>query len=146
MSSREDLPLATPRPDARFFKAALRLLDLDRSDPGIWQQRYKDAMHTFLSYGELPEGWTPELQRIADDMDAAGYCVPLAYRSLLIGRWNPEVRQEEIEVAGRRPFVFPPLPENQHSSLSPGTAKTKGLPIRSMRPRAPPRIPRREQA
>ncbi|KZV61794.1 hypothetical protein PENSPDRAFT_693073 [Peniophora sp. CONT] len=146
ISSREDLPLSAPKPDARFFKVALRLLDMDRSSNDFWRHQYDVATRAFLAYGELPEGWTPELQRIAEDMDVAGYALPLAYRSLLVGRWNPKVRQEEVEIAGRRPFVFPPLPQNQHSALSPGTAKTKGLPVRSMKPRAPPRKPRREHA
>ncbi|VDB86792.1 unnamed protein product [Peniophora sp. CBMAI 1063] len=147
VSSREDIPLKAPRPDARFFKTALRLLDLDkRRSNDYWRDKFNATTHAYLSYGELPEGWTPELQRIADDMDAAGYALPLAHRALLVGRWNPKVRQEEVEVASRRPFVFPPLPQNEHSATTLGTAKSKGLPIRRMKPKAPSAKPRREQA
>ncbi|EMD31830.1 hypothetical protein CERSUDRAFT_100060 [Gelatoporia subvermispora B] len=128
-----------PRPDARFFNAALRLFGRDvyssrqprRRKRLRWQEKLWRAHRGYQIHGRLSPQWTPMLQEAAEHMVAAGHSVPLGYRRLFIGRWTPGTVYvgEPPRHPGVRPRLYPRYPSRNVRPHALPTIKTRGLPL-----------------
>lgn len=134
----------TPKPDAYFFNAALKLFAKPPSRPQYARQltrrqcrwRMENARRRFESKGMVTPGWTEELQCVAQDMLAAGYSIPPAYRRLFLGNWPEGTRYHPAppRPLPRRPRVFPRIPQDKFNASVLQTVKERGLPVRRTRP------------
>ena len=129
---RNEPPWYTPRPDARFFNAALRLFATPPLHPRrIVQRRHRLRASCGAEGREWPEGSTPMLRNVARAMVEHGYDVPQAYHRLLPGlRVCAKRRRRDVV---RRPYAFPPAPKVT-SEWAITTVKTRGLPVRKKVP------------
>jgi hypothetical protein len=86
--------LRHPKPDARFFNAAL---DLFGRGPGtgyrpltptstFWRMRTFLATKSFVMQGQLVQPSTSELLTVLRDMSRLGFPIPWRYREYLVGR------------------------------------------------------------
>jgi hypothetical protein len=107
-----------PRPDARFFNAALRLSShhlrwlrrRQRVSRSFWRNQFDQTALRFAQRGALPKGWNPMLHEIAQEMVNAGFELPLALRYLFVGRWLSRGSRLTIpEPLDRQPYFFDPL-------------------------------------
>jgi hypothetical protein len=127
-----------PRPDARFYNAALSLVS---RRPGMcprgsrlgsrrrWNQRLSQAHQRFLLTGQKPRGWTPELEEIAKSLRKSGYALPIGFRLRLVGRDEQVISQEKIDL-GARPYSFGRGVRARSAPHRIPTVKRKGLPLR----------------
>ncbi|KAL0949057.1 hypothetical protein HGRIS_009156 [Hohenbuehelia grisea] len=135
-----------PKPDARFFNAALTLfarLGKSRSrrscvGPAHVRRQLVWAHRWYARYGHLPRQWDPVVQEICEAMIKAGYSIPPGLRYLFVGRWKTGCSPHENRVGllDRRPFAFPRARTTFHP-YSLHTNKTRGLPLGRLRPRRP---------
>ena len=139
---RDTRPRKTPRqgeptwfvllPDERFFNAAMKLFRPRasrnrRSAPSSPAQRR-------TSPGRVR---TPMLQRLAKAIVAHGYGLPARYQYLLSKPSKRVSARNTRRTAVRRPYVFPPVPQDDGSRSMAGvlpTTKTRGLPLRKKMP------------
>ncbi|KAF8883428.1 hypothetical protein BD779DRAFT_1539894 [Infundibulicybe gibba] len=131
-----------PKPDARFFNAALELFL--QTEPRLgWtcvgstakmcRKGLRDATVEYARTGELAVGWNPTLQTIAEDIVDAGYSVPYGLRPLFVGRWPQGTWQHNgTAKPQRRPFAFPRR-QKMFSPHSIPTQKSRGLPLHRSR-------------
>ncbi|KAI1785336.1 hypothetical protein LXA43DRAFT_1038592 [Ganoderma leucocontextum] len=128
------------KPDARFFNAALELFgaashaERSRQRPSrFWHRRLRRAARRFEQTGEVEtDKWTPMLHKIAQAMVAHGFNVPVAYRHLLVGKWQvPMTAKRKRKMVIHAPYSFPPptVHKRQWTHSLP-TVKTRGLPVR----------------
>ncbi|KAJ7067891.1 hypothetical protein C8F01DRAFT_1016781 [Mycena amicta] len=79
-----------PRPDARFFNAALDVFRPRAAAPGAepWFNALQEAQQAFDETGVvLPnEDWNVPLQAVVEAMVRAGFPLPLSMRSISVGR------------------------------------------------------------
>ena len=141
------IAMPLPKPDARFFNAALLLF---RPLPGMYARRLRNSRsrirrflrwaHTvYGEFGRKSDHWDVLLQDIAEAMINAGYPIPPAFRHLFIGRYSYGVMGFRPPTKlDRSPFSFP-RPRHGFRPHALPTSKTVGLPIR--RP-PPPRLHR----
>ncbi|EKM59546.1 uncharacterized protein PHACADRAFT_205765 [Phanerochaete carnosa HHB-10118-sp] len=132
-----------PKPDARFFNAALKLF---HPLPGMLPRRMRTTrsrLRRFLrwahavygQHGRKAEHWDILLQDIAEAMINAGYPVPPAFRHLFIGRYSPGMASFRPPVTLiRSPFSYP-RPRYRFRPHALPTSKTRGLPVRHSLPR-----------
>jgi hypothetical protein len=127
-----------PRPDARFYNAALSLLVRQPgmcsrgSRPGSrwrWNQRLGKAHQGFLLMGQKPPGWTPELEEIAKSLRKSGYALPIGFRLRLVGRDEQGTSQDRTDL-GARPYSFGKCARPRFAAYRIPTVKRKGLPLR----------------
>ncbi|KAI0052631.1 hypothetical protein FA95DRAFT_1532489 [Auriscalpium vulgare] len=132
-----------PIPDARFFNAALSLFT---RRTGIWaprplalrsrwRARLRRAHKRYLREGFTSPHWSPALEEIALDMQAAGFALPIGVREMLLGRWgvmstsDSEAVWPEDERVRRRPMSFGRVKRPTFRPYAVPVAKTKGLPL-----------------
>ncbi|OAX36249.1 hypothetical protein K503DRAFT_744664 [Rhizopogon vinicolor AM-OR11-026] len=133
--------LKPPRPDARFFNAALEMFGRQprtfqrssRSTPAHWRHKATFANIQFSKLGVRPRNWNPFLGKIVKDMYALGFKVPPSFKRLFAGRWpyGFEEHRHRPEL-NEQPFAFP---KSRRSLFRPHvlrTLKTRGLPVRRM--------------
>jgi pentatricopeptide repeat protein len=142
--ARADIPV--PVPDARFFNAALRVF---RPLPGMLPRRTRitrSRVRRFLRWayyrwnvlGARPTHWNSFLQEIGEAIAEAGYPLPTSFRHLFVGRYEAATRHFECpKTPHHAPYTFPP-PRYRFRAHALPTSKTRGLPIRRVRPRARP--------
>ena len=72
------------------------------------------------------------LHKVAQAMVAHGFDVPLAYRHLLVGKWQgPMKAKRKRKMVIHAPYSFPPSTTHRRQwTHSLPTAKTRGLPVR----------------
>lgn len=133
-----------PRPDARFFNAAIELFARDpskhsrstRVSPARWRKRLSAAHMRYVKTGTRSAHWNPTIDAIVKEMAECGYSVPLGLRPLFIGRWFPDTSsQGKHSDLDHRPFAFPRMPSALRIHSLP-TVKTRGLPTRRNKYRA----------
>lgn len=134
--------LKPPRPDARFFNAALQMFGqqprtFQRSShnaPAHWRHKATLANVQFSRLGVRPRNWNPFLGRVVKEMHALGFKVPSGFKRLFTGRWpygfeeyrhRPELNEQ--------PFAFPKSRRSPFRPHALGTRKTRGLPVRNMK-------------
>jgi pentatricopeptide repeat protein len=130
-------PAQIPKPDSRFFNAALYLFASQphmrprraRFGPAHWNRHLRFTSAWYAQSGVIPSHWTLLLQEVAEDMVEAGYAIPPGLRHLFVGQLAQGTLQydnpRQIE---RRPFAFPP-PRKYFLSHSIPTHKSRGLPL-----------------
>jgi len=127
-----------PRPDARFYNAALSLarrpgMCSRGSRPGSrsrWNQMLGKARQCFMLMGQKPHGWTPELEEIAKSLRKSGYALPIGFRLSLVGRDEQVTSQQDRTDLGARPYSFGRSVRARFSPHRIPTVKRKGLPLR----------------
>jgi len=128
-----------PRPDARFYNAALSLVSRRpgmcprargsrRSSPRRWNQMLSKARQRFLLTGQKPRGWTPELEEIAKSLRESGYALPIGFRLLLVGRDEQVILPGRTDL-GARPYSFGRSVRARPALHRIPTVKRKGLPL-----------------
>jgi hypothetical protein len=128
---------APPKPDARFYNAALNLVSRQpgmcprssRSGPSRWRSLLAKARQRFLLTGQKPRGWTPELEEIAKSLGNSGYMLPIGIRLRLVGR-DEQVSSQDRRDIGTRPYSFGRFVPARFAPHRIPTMKRKGLPLR----------------
>ncbi|KAH7912454.1 hypothetical protein BJ138DRAFT_1178815 [Hygrophoropsis aurantiaca] len=128
-----------PRPDARFFNAALELFGRQPSmrtrnphtSPARWSQKSRTANFRYTRYGKKPRGWNPFLMRLVKEMVTAGYPVPAAFQRLFTGHLplNSTHFKDKVTL-NQQPFKFPPPKKRPFRPHALSTLKERGVPIR----------------
>lgn len=135
--------ISVPRPDARFFNAALKLFRptpwmfarRPRTHPARTRRFLRWAQNKFAVVGLKSTHWDPVLQEIAEAMIQIGYPLPPAFRHLFIGRYNLATEHFRPPItADRSPYLFP-RPRHRFRPHALPTSKSRGLPIRHFRPK-----------
>ncbi|KAG1753241.1 hypothetical protein EDB19DRAFT_817863 [Suillus lakei] len=131
--------LSPPRPDARFFNAALEMFGrqprtfqrTSRTTPACWRRKVTLGNVQFSRLGMRPRNWNPFLGRIVKEMHALGFKVPSGFRRLFVGRWpyGFEEHQHRPEL-NEQPFAFPKSRRSPFRPHALRTMKTRGLPVR----------------
>ncbi|KAJ7667558.1 hypothetical protein DFH06DRAFT_1182866, partial [Mycena polygramma] len=116
-----------PKPDARFFNAALHVFR-PRSPPmrRSWHRRQlRDALH-----GVLPANnhWNPPLHEIAETMINAGHGIPHGLRHLFVGRLD-SIHLPILRPPDRGPFAYRVYRYHPWLRYRLPTPKEKGLPV-----------------
>jgi hypothetical protein len=136
--------LAVPRPDARFFNAALQLfahVKVPRRPVrrARWRGWLQSAQMQYARTGVVCNTADPIVLAIAQEMIECGFSVPIGLRPALIGRLpSRSMFQEERAALDQRPFAFP----DSHNTFRPhslSTVKIRGLPRRRWKDRPHPR-------
>ncbi|KAG1739919.1 uncharacterized protein EDB91DRAFT_1237459 [Suillus paluster] len=126
----DKVTLKPPRPDARFFNAALEMFGRQprtfqrssRTTPAHWRRKVNLGNVQFSRLGVMPRNWNPFLGRIVKEMHALGFKVPSGFRRLFEHRHRPELNQQ--------PFAFPKSRRSPFRPHALRTLKTRGLPVR----------------
>jgi hypothetical protein len=131
--------LKPPRPDARFFNAALEMFGRQprtfqrssRNAPAHWRHKATLANVQFSRLGVKPRNWNPFLGRIVTEMHALGFKLPSGFKRLFTGRWPHgfEEYRHRPEL-NKQPFAFPKSRKSPFRPHALGTLKTRGLPVR----------------
>lgn len=131
--------LNPPRPDARFFNAALQMFGRQprnfqrssRTTPAHWRRKVTLGNVQFSRLGVRPRNWNPFLRRIVKEMHALGFKVPPGLRHLFVGQWpyGFEDHRHRPEL-NEQPFAFPKLRGSPFRPHALRTLKTRGLPVR----------------
>ncbi|KAH7924823.1 hypothetical protein BV22DRAFT_1090176 [Leucogyrophana mollusca] len=131
--------MQVPRPDARFFNAALELFGRQpsmrarsyRTSPAHWRHKLGSASSQYTRFGKRPRGWNPFLARLVKEMAAAGYPIPAAFQRLFAGHWPYGFMHfKDKTTLNKQPFKFPrprKMPFRPHA-LS--TLRERGIPVR----------------
>jgi hypothetical protein len=131
--------ISIPKPDARFFNAALDLFTRDKTrrrlSPSQWKRKVQRAQLRYAQTGSTSKMWDPLLLQVVQEMIACGISVPIALRPKFLGRIPSHAMfQAEGRALDQRPFIFPPI----HKTFRPysvPTVKTRGMPVRRRRSR-----------
>ncbi|KAG2070058.1 hypothetical protein BDR04DRAFT_1077433 [Suillus decipiens] len=128
-----------PRPDARFFNAALEMFGRQprtfqrssRTTPTHWRRKITLGNVQFSRLGVRPRNWNPFLRRIVKEMHALGFKVPSGFKRLFVGQWpyGFEEHQHRPEL-NEQPFAFPKSRRSPFRPHALRTLKTRGLPVR----------------
>jgi hypothetical protein len=121
-----------PKPDVRFFNAALRAFRSRAPAMGKgWHRRQlRDAKFILEFKGVLPNVgiWNPRLHEVAEAMIQAGYALPRGLRPLFVGRLGgldlPIVQRPD-----HAPWAYRPQKVHPWQRYRLPTPKEKGLPI-----------------
>ncbi|KAJ6543897.1 hypothetical protein B0H19DRAFT_1168829 [Mycena capillaripes] len=121
-----------PKPDVRFFNAALRVFR-PRTPPmrrSWYKRRLRDANFVLDFNGVLPEskGWNPPLHEVAQSMISAGYALPHGLRDLFVGRLDG-LGLPIIPRPDRRPIAYRVYKYHPWLRYRLATPKEKGLPV-----------------
>ena len=137
-----NLTLKPPRPDARFFNAALEMFGRQprafqrssRNTPAHWRHKATLANVQFSRLGVRPRNWNPFLGKIVKEMHALGFKVPPGLQRFFAGRWpyGFEEYRHRPEL-NKQPFAFPKLRRSPFRPHALRTLKTRGLPVRRMK-------------
>ena len=131
-------PPSPPIADARFYNAALRLVcrlpgmrprGSSRWSHSRWNRGLGKARLRFWHTGQMPRGWTPELQEIAKSLSSSGYALPIGFRYRLVGRDKQTTSQDRTDF-GARPYSFGRRSRAHFAPYRLPTVKRKGLPFR----------------
>ena len=127
-----------PRPDARFFNAAIELFvhnkpRAKRTRQSQWHMMLQRAQVRYARSGSTISKPNSMVQTIAQEMVQCGFSIPVGLRPLLAGHMSSlAMFQGKRQTLDQRPFAFPNTPGRfQPHGLV--TFKTRGLPFR--RPR-----------
>jgi hypothetical protein len=125
--------LRVPKPDARFFNAALKLFAHKRHPARVqrWQlkRRLRHAQMLYARSGVISQNADPMVQMIIREMIEDGFPVPIGLRRKLVGRMSGLVFQHRHHrPLDRSPFAFPPV-HNIFRPYTLPTVKTRGLPV-----------------
>ncbi|KAH8829977.1 hypothetical protein DL96DRAFT_1591160 [Flagelloscypha sp. PMI_526] len=103
-----------PQPDAHFFNVALSTF-LSFESGSSWRRipdpearrlmsirNLKQAQQAWLRYGVTPDAWSPQLHRVKEDMERAGFSVPVGLRWLFAGRDAKFVEESLVDPRTRR--------------------------------------------
>jgi len=136
------LTLKPPRPDARFFNAALEMFGRQprafqrssRNTPAHWRHKATLANVQFSRLGVRPRNWNPFLGKVVKEMHALGFKVPPGLQRFFAGRWpyGFEEYRHRPEL-NKQPFAFPKLRRSPFRPHALRTLKTRGLPVRRMK-------------
>lgn len=135
--------VSLPKPDARFFNAALKLFRptpwmfarRPRTHPARTRRLLRWAQSRFMAAGLKSSHWDPVLQEIAEAMIQTGYPLPPAFRHLFIGRYSPATEHFRPPITlDRLPYLFP-RPRHCFRPHALPTLKSRGLPIKQSRPK-----------
>ncbi|KZP21734.1 hypothetical protein FIBSPDRAFT_787996 [Athelia psychrophila] len=136
LKGREAPNVQIPRPDARFFNAALALFPTGSRHyrPSqyfkrrMWRARSRYAAgHHFAVKGKKHL----MISHVAREMVAHGYSVPIGLRPVLIGHWEHSAFvQRPRRALDTRPYAFPKRLRRTFRAHNLLTMKTRGLPIR----------------
>ncbi|KAJ7163815.1 hypothetical protein C8R43DRAFT_254029 [Mycena crocata] len=127
--AKEDIP----KPDARFFNAAIYAFRPRQSPPhrkAWYRQQIRRAQHSLEFNGVLPgnTGWNPALHEVAERMTEAGYGLPLGLQHMFVGRLDdfdlPNVRRPT-----RSPYAYRQQKHNQFLPYGLPTPRQKALPL-----------------
>ncbi|KAF7354887.1 hypothetical protein MSAN_01403200 [Mycena sanguinolenta] len=122
-----------PKPDARFFNAALRAFR-PRTPPmrkSWYRRQLRDAKFNLDFKGVLPnsnDGWNGSLHEVAKNMIHAGFPLPPGLQPLFVGR----LRGFDLPVVhgpDRGPFAYRPQKIHPWLRYRLHTPKEKGLPV-----------------
>jgi len=136
----EGSSLSIPRPDARFFNAALDIFAYQkgrgtRVSRSRWSKKLLIAQMRYARGGVVSRKLDSMIQTITQEMVQYGFSVPIGLRPMLIGRMpSRDMFQGERWTLDRRPFAFPRV---RHTFRPHGvpTFKTRGLAVRHPRDR-----------
>ena len=125
-----------PIPDERFYNAALDLFGRlpntyvrrTRSQRSYHRRMNRRAETQFINNGQIPLDTDPILSEIVVAMHKAGYHVPEAYRSILIGRRTLPMQEKKLHPREPLPWQGPHSSGCTTYRLT--TRKTRGLPVR----------------
>jgi hypothetical protein len=126
--------VAIPRPDARFFNAALKLFTQKKgrvkANRSRWRRRLRYAQMQYARSGASPTKLDSTVRMIVEEMVKYGFSVPIGLRPMFIGHVSSRFMfHGERRELDQRPFAFPPVSDNFRShGLS--TIKTRGLPAK----------------
>jgi hypothetical protein len=121
-----------PKPDARFFNAALHVFR-PRTPPmrkSWYKLQFRNANFVLNYNGVLPQnpGWNGPLHEVAESMMRAGYALPYGLRHLFVGRLDglhlPIVPRPDRAPLAYRSYKFHPWLRYRLP-----TPKEKGLPV-----------------
>ncbi|KAG2130993.1 uncharacterized protein EDB93DRAFT_1312023 [Suillus bovinus] len=131
--------LNPPRPDARFFNAALQMFGRQprtfqrssRTTPAHWRRKVTIGNVQFSKLGARPRNWNPFLNRIVKEMHALGFKVPSGFRRLFVGQWPYGFEEHRHRPQlNEQPFAFPKSRRSPFRPHALRTLKTRGLPVR----------------
>jgi PPR repeat family len=125
--------LHVPKPDARFFNAALKLFVHKRHPARVqrWQlkRRLRVAQRLYARSGIISQNADPVVQMIIREMIENGFPPPIGLRRKLVGRMSSLVfRRKHHQPLDRSPFAFPRV-RNIFRPYTLPTIKTRGLPV-----------------
>ncbi|KAK7061286.1 hypothetical protein R3P38DRAFT_2828617 [Favolaschia claudopus] len=123
-----------PKPDARFFNAALRAFRprMPAMRKSWHRRQWRDARFELEYKGVLPAnaGWNRQLHEVAETMVHSGYAVPHGLRPMFVGRSNGvDLRIGISHRPSRGPFVVPPRKVHPWRRYRLHTPKERGLPL-----------------
>ncbi|KAJ7477221.1 hypothetical protein B0H11DRAFT_2030297 [Mycena galericulata] len=121
-----------PKPDARFFNAALRVFR-PRTDPrpeSWYRKQLEEAKNTLVLHGVLPDsrGWNLALHEVAEYMMDAGYSLPLGVQYLFVGRLEG-IEEPAAQRPDRGPYVYSRYRPRSFIRFRVPTPKERGLPV-----------------
>ena len=133
---------APPKPDARFFNAALNLFRpapwmlarRPRTSPARTRRFLHWVQSRFIETGMKSSHWHPLLQEIAEAMAQDGYRMPPGFQHLFTGRHSSRAERTRIRTTDRAPYSFP-RPRHRFRPHSLPTSKTRGLPVKDAQSR-----------
>ncbi|KAJ7727903.1 hypothetical protein B0H16DRAFT_1589666 [Mycena metata] len=122
-----------PKPDARFFNAALRVFR-PRMPPmrKSWHRlQLRNAKFALSFKGVIPDapGWNAPLHEVADCMVRMGYPIPYGLRHLFVGRLE-KVDPPLLHRADQKPFAYGKYKYHSRLRYRLPTPKQRGLPVR----------------
>jgi hypothetical protein len=130
--------LYIPRPDARFFNAALSLYTRQpsvyarsrRATPSRWQRRSRLAERAYAMEGRVSQYWHPWLREIVVDLVEAGFEVPVGVRWTAVGRGIQGISGARGRATlERTPFAFPKMKgQGRFRPHALKTLKERGMP------------------
>lgn len=137
LKGRQAKSVAVPRPDARFFNAALALFPSGYNQSysrRYFKRRMRKATVQYAKGGAVSGQWNAMINTVAREMIQHGYSVPIGIRPLLLGRWpNGAFVRPQGRTLDQRPYAFQLLYPHMRSIFrahSLFTMKTRGLPER----------------
>ncbi|KAJ6627342.1 hypothetical protein B0H10DRAFT_1779773 [Mycena sp. CBHHK59/15] len=120
-----------PKPDARFFNAALRVFrPRAPAKPKPWyEEQVKQAEYMSETYGIHHEWWNAPLQEVAEHMIRAGFPIPFGLQYLFVGRLNNTGPAVQPAHRGTTPYAFPKAIPQGFMRYRLPTPKDRGLPV-----------------
>ncbi|KAJ7499407.1 hypothetical protein FB451DRAFT_1205328 [Mycena latifolia] len=126
--AQEDLP----RPDARFFNAALQVFrpPMPPQQKSWYEGQLRHAQYTMDRYGAVPpnEGWNRHLHEVVEHMLDNRFPLPLGLQPLFVGRLE-SVNPPAVERPDHGPYAYGRDEHRSFQRYRLPTPKERGLPV-----------------